>query len=78
MVLGERETRRGMLYSGGDSDCIVHKVRLTLVTRTRRLDWCHLRRRVLSLYSEDRMNNSILTIKCTTVVLLLLVGVVGT
>ena len=35
---GERETRRGMLYSGGDSDCTVHKVRLTLVTRTRRLD----------------------------------------
>ena len=69
-----------MLYSGGDSDCTVHKVRLTLVTRTRRLDWCHLGRRVLSLHCEDRMNNSILTIKCTTVVLLLLllVGVVGT
>ena len=79
MVLGERETRLGMLYSGGDSDCTVHKVRLTLVTRTRRLDWCHLGRRVLSLHFEDRMNNSILTIKCTTVVLLLLlVGVVGT
>ena len=77
-MLGERETRRGMLYSGGDSDCIVHKVRLTLVTRTRRLEWCHLGRRVLSLHCEDRMNNSILTIKCTTVVLLLLVGVVGT
>ena len=78
MVLGERETRRGMLYSGGDSDCTVLKVRLTLVTRTRRLDWCHLRRRVLSLHCEDQMNNSILTIKCTTVVLLLVVGVVGT
>ncbi len=39
MVLGERETRQGMLYSGGDSDCIVHKVRLTLVTRTRHMDW---------------------------------------
>ena len=77
MVLGERETRRGMLYSGGDSDCTVHKVRLTLVTRTRRLDWCHLGRRVLSVHCEDQMNN-ILTIKCTTVVLLLLVGVVGT
>ena len=67
-----------MLYSGGDSDCTVHKVRLTLVTRTRRLDWCHLGRRVLPLHCEDQMNNSILTIKCTTVVLLLLVGVVGT
>ena len=67
-----------MLYSGGDSDCIVHNVRLTLVTRTRRLDCCHLGRRILSLHCEDRMNNSILTIKCTTVVLLLLVGVVGT
>ena len=81
MVLGERETRRGMLYSSGYSDCTVHKVRLTLVTRTRRLDWCHLGRRVLSLHCEDRMNNSILTIKCATVVLLLLlllVGVVGT
>ena len=78
MVLGERETRRGMLYSGGDSDYTVHKVRLTLVTRTRRLDWCHLGRRVLSHHCEDRVNNSILTIKCTTVVLLLLVGVVGT
>ena len=32
-----------------------------------------VRRRVLSLHCEDRMN-SILTIKCTTVVLLLLVG----
>ena len=78
MVLGEREMRRGILYGGGDSDCTVHKVRLTLVTRTRRLDWCHLGRRVLSLHYEDRMNNSILTIKCTIVVLLLLVGVVGT
>ena len=78
MVLGEREMRRGMLYSGGDSDCTVHKVRLTLVTRTGRLDWCHLGRRVLSLHCEDRMNNSILTIKCITVVLLLVVGVVGT
>ena len=78
MVLGERETRRGMLYSGGDNDCTVHKVRLTLVTRTRRLDWCHLGRRVLSLHCEDQMNNSILTIKCTTVVLLLVAGVVGT
>ena len=77
MVLGERETRRGMLYSGGDIDCIVHNVRLTLVTQTHRLDWCHLGRSVLSLHCEDRMNNSILTIKCTTVVLLL-VGVVGT
>ena len=67
-----------MLYSGGDSDCTVHKVRLTLVTRTCRLDWCHLGSRVLSLHCEDRMNNSILTIKCTTVVLLLLVEVVGT
>ena len=66
-----------MLYSGGDSDCTVHKVRLTLVTRTRRLDWCHLGPRDLSLHREDWMNNSILTIKCTTVVLLLLVGVVG-
>ena len=66
-----------MLYIGGDSDCMVQKVRLTLVTRTRRLDWCHLGRRVLSLHCEDWMNNSILTIKCTTVVLLLLVGVVG-
>ena len=65
-----------MLYSGSDSDCTVHKVRLTLVTRTRRLDWCHLGRRVLSLHCEDRMNN-ILTIKCTTVVLVLVVGVVG-
>ena len=35
---------------------------------------CHLRRRVLSLHCEDRMNN-ILTIKCTTVVLLLLLVV---
>ena len=67
-----------MLYSGGDSDCTVHKVRLTLVTRTCRLDWCHLGCRVLSLHCEDRMNNSILTIKCTAFVLLLLVGVVGT
>ena len=32
------ETWRGMLYNGDDSDCTVHKVRLTLVTRTRRLD----------------------------------------
>ena len=78
MVLGDGEMRRGMLYNSGDSDCIVHKVRLTLVTRTRRLEWCHLGRKVLSLHCEDRMNNSILTIKCTTVVLLLLVGVVGT
>ena len=78
MVLGERETRRGMLYSSDDSDCTVHKVRLTLVTRTRRLDWCHLGRKALSLHYEDQMNNSILTIKCTTFVLLLLVGVVGT
>ena len=80
MVLGERETRRGMLYSGGDSDCTVHKMRLTLVTRTRRLDWCHLGRGVLSLHCEDQMNNSIVTIKCTTVVLLLilLLLVVGT
>ena len=78
MVLGESETRRGMLYSGGDSDCTVHKVRLTLVTRTRRLDWCHLGRMVLSLHCEDSMNN-IFTIKCTIVVLLLLVvGVVAT
>ena len=77
MVLGERDMTRGMLYNGGDRDCIVHKVRLTLVTRTHRLDWCHLGRRVLSVHCEDRMNN-ILTIKCTTVVLLLLVGVVGT
>ena len=38
VVLGERETRRDMLYSGGDSDYIVHKVRLTLVTRTHHLD----------------------------------------
>ena len=75
---GEREMRRGMLYNGDDNDCIVHKVRLTLVTQTRRLDWCHFGRRVLSFHYEDRMNNSILTIKCTTVVLLLLVGVVGT
>ena len=66
-----------MLYNGGDSDCTVHKVRLTLVTRTRRLYWCHVGCMVLSLHCEDRMNN-ILTIKCTTVVLLLLVGVVGT
>jgi len=63
-----------MLYSSGDSDCTVQ----TLVTRTRSLDWCHLGRRVLSLHCEDRMNNSILTMKCTIVVLLLLVGVVGT
>ena len=76
MVLGERETRRGMLYISGDSDCTVHKVRLTLVTQTRRLDLCHLGRRVVSLHCEDRMNN-ILTIKCTTVVLLLLL-LVGT
>ena len=70
-----------MQYSSGDSDFTVQKVSVTLVTRTHRLDWCHLGRRVLSLHCEDRMNNSILTIKCTTVVLLLLllvVGVVGT
>ena len=68
-----------MLYSGGDSDCTVHNVSLTLVTRRCRLDWCHLGRRVLLLHCEDRMNDSILTIKCTTIVLLLLlVGVVGT
>ena len=72
MLGWERETRRGMLYSGGDSDCIVHKVRLTLETRTRRLEWCQLGRRVLSLHCEDQMNN-ILTIKCTIVVLLLVV-----
>ena len=72
MVLGEREMRQGMLYSGGDSDCTVHKVRLTLVTQTRHLDQCHLGRRVLSVHCEDQMNN-ILTIKCTTVVLLLVV-----
>ena len=74
----ERETRRGtnVLYSSGDS-CIVHRVRLTLVTRTRRLAWTSVRRRVLSLHCEDRMN-SILTIKCTTVVLLLLLLPVGT
>ena len=78
MVLGERETRQGMLYSGDDSDCTVHKVMLTLVTQTRRLDWCHLGCRVCSFHCEDRMNNSILNIKCTIVVLLLLVGVVGT
>ena len=67
-----------MQYSSGDSDCTVHKVSLSLVTRTRRLDSCHLGHRVLSLHYEDRMNNSILTIKCTIVVLLLVVGVVGT
>jgi len=79
VVLGEREARRGMLYSGSDSDRTVHKVRLTLVTRTCHLDWCHLGRRVFSLHYEDGMNNSILTIKCTTIVLLLLlVGEVGT
>jgi hypothetical protein len=53
------------------TDCTVHRVRLTLVTRTRRLNWTSVRHRVLSLHCEDRMN-SILTIKCTTVVLLLL------
>ena len=76
---GERETRRGMLmcYRAAVTECTVHKVRLNLVTRTRRLDWCHLGRRVLSVHCEDRMYN-ILTIKCTTVVVLLLVGVVGT
>ena len=68
---GERETRRGMLMccTAAVKGCTVHRVRLTLVTRTRRLDWCHLGRRVLSLHCEDRMNNSILTIKCSTVVL---------
>ena len=65
-----------MLYDGGDSDCTVHKVRLTLVTRTRRLDWCHLGRRVLPVHCEDWKNN-ILTIKCATAVVLLVVGVVG-
>ena len=37
---GERETRRGMLmcYTAAVTDCTVHRVRLTLVTQTRRLD----------------------------------------
>ena len=36
----ERETRRGMLmcYTAAVTDCTLHKVRLTLVTQTRRLD----------------------------------------
>ena len=37
---GERETRRGMLMCcrAAVTDCTVHRVRLALVTRTRRLD----------------------------------------
>ena len=37
---GERETRRGMLMccTVAVTDCTVHRVRLTLVTRTCRLD----------------------------------------
>ena len=37
---GERETRQGMLmcYAAAVIDCTVHRVRLTLVTRTRHLD----------------------------------------
>ena len=57
------------------TDGTVHRVRLTLVTRTHRLAWTSVRRRVLLLDCEDQMN-SILTIKCTTVVLLLLLVVV--
>ena len=78
VVLWERRGRRGevpMCCTATVTDCTVHRVRLTLVTRTRRLAWTSVRRRVLSLHYEDRMN-SILTIKCTTVVLLLLL--VGT
>ena len=80
VVLWERRGRRGeapMCCTVAVTDCTMYRVRLTVVTRTRRLDWCHLGRKVLSLHCENWMNN-ILTIKCTTVVLLLLVGVVGT
>ena len=74
----ERETRRGanVLYSGGDR---LHSAQgeADFANRTRRLAWTSVRHRVLSLHCEDRMN-SILTIKCTIVVLLLVVGVVGT
>ena len=65
-----------MCCTAAVTNCTVHRVRLTLVTRTCHLAWTSVRRRVLSLHCEDRMN-SILTIKCTTFVLLLLV-VVGT